>query len=64
MVEVQDYTLFSSPEQIVIALLVFYLFFRILPLKVSRHNILEYAPEKSLVPELWTKHQHQDNTHE
>jgi hypothetical protein len=47
-----------------IALLMFYLFFRLLPLKVSRHNILEYAPEKSLVPELWTKDQDQDNTDE
>lgn len=62
MVEVQDYTLFSSPEQIMIALLVFYLFFRILPLKVSRHKLLEYVPEKSLFPELWTKDQDQDNT--
>jgi hypothetical protein len=64
MVEVQDYTLFSSPEQIMIALLVFYLFFRILPLQVSRHRLLKYSPEKSLIPELWTKDQDRDNTDE
>jgi hypothetical protein len=64
MVEVQDYTLFSSPENIMVAFFLVYLFFRILPLKVSRHRLLKYSPEKSLFPELWTKHQDQDNTDE